>query len=431
MPAFPTHLFRLPASALRGWPATSRSSRPARKLRPESDHAILPSALNVPSVIFFSDLVQSWQPRQGSLRREILDRTPLFWRFQILGWSAWALFTLPLKFGRYEDLGTAFWIGLAQEFLGFAMTLGLREIYRRTRVARFGVWVLAPLIVGISVLAAAADSFLFHQLGNLFAGAEIDGDPAHAFCLRTLLFVSWSGLYFSIQSLVATQEKTRQLMEAERLRHDAELQMLRSQTNPHFLFNAFNTILSEGKGNPKVTALVKGLSDYLRYSLACRHEGFVSLGAEIDAITSYLEVEKSRFEGDLELEIEVTQMARAAGVPGVIVQPLVENAIKYGRETSELPLRLRIAAETGPHTLRIEVCNSGAWIEPRPPVMNQPSGSGIDNLRRRLQSIYPGRHRFEIGPNGGQVVALVEIQMDHDYDLRLQNYELRQRMDPS
>jgi hypothetical protein len=81
--------------------------------------------------------------------------------------------------------------------------------------------------------------------------------------------------------------------------------------------------------------------------------------------------------------------------------------------------------------LRIEVCNSGAWVPPRPWEMGQPSGSGLDNLRRRLQSIYPGRHRFEIGPRGGEVVALVEIQMDHDYDVRLHNYELRQRMTPS
>jgi hypothetical protein len=63
--------------------------------------------------------------------------------------------------------------------------------------------------------------------------------------------------------------------------------------------------------------------------------------------------------------------------------------------------------------------------------MNQPSGSGLDNLRRRLDAIYPGRHRFEIGQKGDEVVALVEIQMDHDYDVRLQNYELRQRMEPS
>ncbi len=340
---------------------------------------------------------------------------------------------MPIKFGSYEDLSVGFWMGLAQELLSFLTTLGLREIYRRAGLGRFVIWVLAPLIVAISILAAALNTLLFAQFQSLL-GLEPIGETnisGYAFCLRTVLFVAWSGLFFSITGLLETQKTTNQLMEAERLRHDAELQMLRSQTNPHFLFNAFNTILSEGRGNPKVTSLVKGLSDYLRYSLACRHEGFVSLGAEIDAITSYLEVEKSRFGGDLLLDIDVSQMARSAGVPGVIVQPLVENAIKYGRETSEKPLRLRIAAETGPHTLRIEVCNSGTWLEPQAWQMGQPSGSGLDNLRRRLASIYPDRHRFEIGQRGAEVVALVEIQMDHDYDVRLQNYELRQRMDPS
>jgi hypothetical protein len=390
--------------------------------------------VNVPSATFFTDLIQCWKPHEGSLRGRLLDRTPLFWRFQILGWCGWTFFAMPLTFFHYEHIATAFWAGIAREVLGFLVTLGLREIYSRSGVRRLDVWLLAPLIVAISLAAAIVDAVAFAQLQAIAGITEINNSAAYsvyAFCLRTLLFVSWSGLYFSIQSLIANQDKTRELMEAERLRHDAELQMLRSQTDPHFLFNAFNTILSEGRGNPRVTTLVRGLSEYLRYSLACRHEGFVSLGAEIDAISGYLEVEKSRFRDDLVLEIDVTAMARSAGVPGVIVQPLVENAIKYGRETSEKPLRVRIAAETGPHVLRIEVCNSGSWIEPVEWRMGMPSGSGLDNLRRRLASIYPNRHRFEIGQRGHEVVALVEIQMDHDYDVRLQNYELRQRMDPS
>jgi signal transduction histidine kinase len=390
--------------------------------------------LNLP-ITYFGDLVQYWQPRKGSLRRAILDRTPPFWRFQILGFAGWTIWALPLHFYHYTSIATGLWMGLTQELIGFLLTIGLREIYRRTNIRRFDAWVLAPLMVAISVLAAGLDSLIFLEVEEFVGANALHVTEAnytgYIFCLRTLLFVAWSGLYFSIQALLETREKTRQLVDAERLRHDAELQMLRSQTNPHFLFNAFNTILSEGRGNPKVTALVKGLSDYLRYSLACRHEGFVSLGAEIDAISSYLEVEKSRFEGDLVLELAVSPMARSAGVPGVIVQPLVENAIKYGRETSEMPLRLRIAAETSPHALRIEVCNSGHWLEPQPWQKNQASGCGIDNLRRRLESIYPDRHRFEIGERNGEVIALVEIQMDHDYDVRLQNYELRQRMDPS
>jgi two-component system, LytTR family, sensor kinase len=391
--------------------------------------------LNAPASTYLGYLIYSWQPDKGSLWGRILDRTPLFWRFQILGWLGWTLWAMPLTFAHYEDISVAFRMGMLHEALGFLITLGLREIYLRSGMTRIDMWVLAPLIVGISIVAAGLDWLIYGQLERLpgVESARADGAQfsGYMFCLRTLLYVSWSGLYFSIQGLLSMREKSRLLIEAERLRHDAELQMLRSQTNPHFLFNAFNTILSEGRGNPKVTSLVKGLSDYLRYSLACRHEGFVSLGAEIDAVSSYLEVEKARFQGDLVIEIDVTQMARSAGVPGVIVQPLVENAIKYGRETSEMPLRVRIAAETGPHVLRIEICNTGSWLEPRKLGLNEPSGCGLDNLRRRLASIYPDRHRFEIGPRGNEVVALVEIQMDHDYDSRLQNYELRQRMEPS
>ncbi len=362
------------------------------------------------------------------------EDVPLFWRFQIVGWLGWWVWAMPLSFARYHDIGAAFWIGLCAEAAGFLITCGLRQIYHRWGFGRWDVWALALVIVLSSIAAAALDILFLAGIHRaLGLGGEDFAESTHEgtlLCLRTLLFVAWSALYFSIKGLLDTREKSRQLIAAERLRHDAELQMLRSQTNPHFLFNAFNTILCEGRGNARVVALVKALSDYLRYSLASRHEGFVSLGAEIDAITSYLDVEKARFGGGLIVEIDVTQMARSAGVPGVIVQPLVENAIKHGREAGGYPLRVRIAAETGPHLLKIEVSNNGRWIHPRPLAMNEPSGSGLDNLRRRLRSIFPGRHRFDVGQRGDEVVALVEIEMDHDYDARLQDYEIRHRMAP-
>jgi len=387
-----------------------------------------------PSVdLAWRQAVQSSQATDAR-RWKGLEKMPLFWRLQICGWLGWAVCSSPINFTIYTDIGTAFLITCVREFTGFALTLGLREIYRRTPIGRLEVWAAAPLIVLICVMTAALDISSLVALQKMLHLSDEDFSNAHMlgliFCLRALLFVSWSGLYLSFRGLLQTREQSALLFRAEKLRHEAELQMLRSQTNPHFLFNAFNTILSEGKGNPRVIELVKSLSDYLRYSLSCRHEGFVSLGAEIDAIASYLEVEKARFGGDLVLEMNVTETARSAGVPGVIIQPLIENAIKYGRETCQPPLKVRIAAETGPHALRIEVSNTGRWLPIRKPRKNQPSGSGLQNLRRRLEAIYPGTHRFEIGERHGEVVALVEIQMNHDYDKRLQDYELRQRMEP-
>jgi len=364
-----------------------------------------------------------------------IEKWPLFWRLQIFGWLGWTVWSMPINFAIYTDIGVAFQISLVRELTGFLLTLGLREFYRRTSISELDVSAIAPLLILVSMVAAGIDLgsliYLERLLGLKEADINQSGMLGYLFCLRTLLFVSWSGLYLSFRGLIATRDQSKKLFEEQKLRHEAELQMLRSQTNPHFLFNAFNTIISEGKGNPRVLGLVRALSDYLRYSLSCRHEGFVSLGAEIDAIKSYLEVEKARFGGDLLIDIDVTDTARATGVPGVIIQPLVENAIKYGRETCQPPLRVRVAAETGPHALRIEVSNTGHWLPVRKLKRNQASGSGLQNLQRRLQAIYPDQHRFEIGERGSEVVALVEIQMNHDYDQRLQDYEVRQRMEPS
>lgn len=367
--------------------------------------------------------------------RSAFEKLPLFWKLQIFGWLGWTVWSMPINFALYTDIGTAFLISVLRELTGFLITLVLREIYRRSPFVRLDTIAVAPLIAIISAIAATVDVASLVLIQKQLALKPEDFSQTHMlgyiFCLRTLLFASWSGLYLSIRGLISTRNQAEMLMQAEKLRHDAELQMLRSQTNPHFLFNAFNTILNEGRGNPRVVDLVKALSDYLRYSLSCRHEGFVSLGAEIDAISSYLEVEKARFGGDLVLEIAVSDTARSSGVPGVIIQPLVENAIKYGRETSAYPLRIRIAAETGPNALRIEVSNTGRWLPPRRLRKNQPSGSGLLNLQRRLEAIFPDTHRFEIGERDGEVVALVEIKMNYDHDRRLKDYELRQRMEPA
>ncbi len=227
-----------------------------------------------PSVdLAWNQAVQSSEPQ----RWRGIERLPLFWRLQICGWLGWAVCSSPINFTIYTDIGTAFVITCVREFTGFALTLGLREIYRRTPIGRLEVWAAAPLIVLICALTATLDISSLLALQKMLHLSDEDFSNSHMlgliFCLRALLFVSWSGLYLSFRGLLQTREQSALLFRAEKLRHEAELQMLRSQTNPHFLFNAFNTILSEGKGNPRVIDLVKSLSDYLRYSLSCAMRG--------------------------------------------------------------------------------------------------------------------------------------------------------------
>lgn len=122
--------------------------------------------------------------------------------------------------------------------------------------------------------------------------------------------------------------------------------MLRARINPYFLFNARNAILAEAAKPQRVIAITHSLADYLRFSLA-QTSGLHPLGDEVDALESYLRVEQIRFEERLEYGFSVDEAARCQVVPGALVQPLLENAVKYGPRTSQWPLRLAILVRRG------------------------------------------------------------------------------------
>jgi len=200
------------------------------------------------------------------------------------------------------------------------------------------------------------------------------------------------------RDLEKAAEDRRRMVEAERLLVESRLQTLRYQINPHFLFNVINSIDALAHEAPeRVHHLVRQLARYLRFSLQWREESVVSLQLELEAIESYLQVEKVRFEENLEVRVEASSEARRCDVPILILQPLVENAIKYGMETSALPLRLKIAAVVENGELQLEVANSGKWVEPGTGPSRKQTRLGLENLRKRLELLYTERHTFDVG----------------------------------
>jgi Histidine kinase len=134
--------------------------------------------------------------------------------------------------------------------------------------------------------------------------------------------------------------------------------------NPHFLFNSRTSIEAGlGKQLPNVRAMAQALADYLHYSLTHRNDDFVPMGEEYDALIGYLTLERARLDGKLNIDFQIDNEARKALVPGIILQPLVENAIKYGRETSPSPLQLRLhVLRSGPE---LETLSSSALAKIR------------------------------------------------------------------
>jgi sensor histidine kinase YesM len=186
-------------------------------------------------------------------------------------------------------------------------------------------------------------------------------------------------------------------LRAEAHAHQAQLRALRYQINPHFLFNTLNAISAQVvmERNQEATKMIARLSDLLRLTLGTEGRHEVPLGDEVDFLRRYLEIEQLRFGDRLRVEYDVPVENLAACVPAMMLQPLVENAIKHGIAPRSAPGRIRIAAQRVGEMLELEVSDNGPGISDHSPRRGQ--GVGLSNTRARLKQLYPSQHRLEIG----------------------------------
>jgi len=336
-----------------------------------------------------------------------------FWQVQIGGWVCFMLLSIPFKVSLFGSLEAALLITWFREPLGFGLTTGMRAIFVRLKLSSNALGRLALWVIPICFLTGALDLLISYQVMGIM-DLQIDQGADAMWSFRTMIYMAWSFLYFWIRDYHAARTRILELARAESAAREAELLMLRAQVSPHFLFNAFNTILADLESRSEtLSTVVLGLSDYFRYSLVNRNSMFVSIGEEFDAVTNYFTVEKARFRDSLIIESSIDPAVRATPVPGVFLQPLVENALKHGHQTSPTPLRVRLevsAAASG--GIVVTVTNSGTWIEPLVPrPVGDAGGSGLATLRRRLELLYPNAHRMSAGANaaGDAVIVRVEI----------------------
>jgi len=320
---------------------------------------------------------------------DLSNRRRLFWRLQAVGWAG----TLVVSVGMvvYLSMRDALVLTAFRSAFGLAITsFALRPVYQRVRrsASPYHGWRLA-LLATCCLVAGLVDAGLMSE-----ATRWIDAAPAEqvemrqfltfSLVARTVLYGFWSILYFGIHYWLDTQQQQLRAARAEAALRAAELQMLRSQINPHFLFNALNSILASTDQPRVAQKITLALADYLRFSLQQRGET-ERLGVEVSALESYLQVEKFRFEESLEYRVEATASALETVVPVAMIQPLLENALKYGVRSPIRPLRITIRACIEGETLAVSVSNSGHWIEPGE---HSSTGIGLANLRRRLQLLY-------------------------------------------
>ena len=343
----------------------------------------------------------------------------LFWALQIGGWLLLVPLMVTFVLIVYPKLWTAVMVGVGRQAIGFFLTLGLWQVYRRWKPVGFKLGRYVAPILGFCVLATAADQVIVGLLQHVVPLAPPpELAERGAIFLRFLLYTGWSALYFTIRRELTSHQAALRLARAEAASREAELQLLRAQVNPHFLFNALNTIVAEAEVHPELVGdLARAVADFLRYSL--RHgTHHAPLGDELNAVSNYLSVEQVHHGRDrLEWHFEVTDEARLTPAPTALVQPLIENAIKYGMRTSPLPLRIRIQAGVENGALHLAVENNGAWVTRQPgETARDSTGIGLENLRRRLALLCGASARVEVATPPGAVRIEVRVPITQSAD---------------
>lgn len=220
-----------------------------------------------------------------------------------------------------------------------------------------------------------------------------------------ILSLSHAVVYFQ-----RSQQRGRRALELETRLAQAQLQALRMQINPHFLFNTLNAISTLVHSDPKgADEMIGSLSEMLRLSLDTAAEQEVPLQRELDFLNRYLEIERIRFGDRLRIEQNIAPDVQSSLVPTLILQPLVENSIRHGIEPKLAPCVIGLSAQRVGDTLCVSIRDTGVGLSKAAEAGTRDrKGIGLSNTRARLEALYGNRHRFVIqnDPNGGCTVEL-------------------------
>lgn len=337
-------------------------------------------------------------------------RTLFFWVLQLVFWCGIGVLVFLMNSFFRPSSESIRGLVLLRMGIGLLMTCGLREIYRRPAVRQVQGWGKALVIFGLCLAFALLEKPITQVLVHLhlpLPGTEDLFRKGSPVLLRFITLLLWSGFYVVFHQLERAHALELRALQAEVAARENQLRHLQAQINPHFLFNALNTVLAS-KDDPKaVEEVTQGLADYLRFSLRDT-EPLEPLGMEIDALETYLAVQRIRFREKLVFQIQCETAARAVRVPPMMVQPLLENAFHYGGKTSPLPLRVKLSATVEKNALIVTVANTGEWVMPGG---EGSTGIGIRSLRQRLQLLIGETSSVTVNADDGWVSVTIRIPL--------------------
>ncbi|MEM9170713.1 MAG: histidine kinase [Pseudomonadota bacterium] len=367
----------------------------------------------------------------GAMRRAMnwffADKDRLFWILQVGGWFGFFLFhvfSVSTLFAGRSPESIAF--SATSAFVGFLTTSILfRPAFRAARrmgpAAMLGVAISAIVLMTVAMAAIKAIAIIkIFAFGPDWYHARTTALGTDNFLLaltpdmpnNLFLLLSWAGLYFGINYYLTLRTETERALQSARLADQAQLKMLRYQLNPHFLFNTLNavsTLVLEKDGRQANEMLTK-LSAFLRYSLDSDPLQRVTLAEELRALELYLEIERTRFGERLHFDKQIEESTRGALVPSLLIQPAIENAIKYAIAKMEAGGKIRILARRDADMLLLQVCDNGPEAPGDPGALLETgeTGVGLVNMRDRLAYLYGENCDFSLSRSelGGLCVAM-------------------------
>jgi len=332
------------------------------------------------------------------------------------GWTLWAAIL-----GGWTLLSLLLAPEVYLHFLGSGQPIGWRQVVALTVTNTAVAVVFAPAIVWLTRRfpfdrGRWAGSFAVHGLACVVFSLSHLGlywllCYASGGVLGTLLFQRVHPNVITYWAIVLFTEALRHFERArgrERQLAEARLALLKAQLQPHFLFNTLNTIAAMMHEDVSAAdRMINRLSELLRLALDGASANETTLDAELHFAQAYVEIHRVRFGEGLELRLNVEPQHRAALVPSLLLQPLVENAIRHGFLSHATRGTVRIEADDDGETLHLRVTDDGRGLGAAESGETR-RGVGLDNIRQRLEQLYPGHHRLalETSAEGGTAVTV-------------------------
>ncbi len=332
------------------------------------------------------------------MKQNKLNRNTVYWICQISGWGSYVLLNSIFVAGQ-KDFKPVYILSLTLTgLIGIFLTHLFRIVIHKNKWNKLPIHKLihrvaiANLIKGIILVIIVLS---FNLTFDVIDKEKYNFFNYIFFSLNaTILFLMWSVVYFSIHFFENYKKAEIESLIFESAVKDFELKSLKSQLNPHFIFNAMNSIRALIEENPeKAKEAITKLSNLMRYTLKIERTEAVPLSEEIDTIKDYLDLEKIRFEERLDYEIILDKKTERIDIPPMMIQTLVENGIKHGISKITTGGKIKIQTKLNDHFMIIDIFNPGTIDDE---MLKNAKGFGVSNTKQRLNLIYGEEASFKI-----------------------------------